>query len=102
MGVCVYGYVYVSPSESMCGNVTISRSESMAQIFRHIVISTHQNVEMSRAETMWTFSMCVCVCGCVRVCVNVYGCMCDCVYEYVCELWGGVYSRSQAQDTLSV
>ena len=69
MGVCVYGYVCVSPSESMCGNVTISRSESMAQIFRHIVISTHQNVEMSRSETMWTFSMCVCVSVCVCVCV---------------------------------
>ena len=47
----------MSPSESMCGNVTICRSESMDQIFRHIVISTHQNVEMSRAETMCTFSL---------------------------------------------
>ena len=69
MGVCVYGYVCVSPSESMCGNVTISRSESMSenvkitraetmsQIFRHIVISTHKNVQIARTETMCTFSL---------------------------------------------
>ena len=27
----------------------------MSQDFKHIVISTHQNVEMSRAETMYFF-----------------------------------------------
>ena len=29
----------------------------MSQNFRHIVISTHKNVEMCRAETMCTFSL---------------------------------------------
>ena len=44
---------------SMCvsTNVKISHSEPMSQIFRHIVISTHKNVEISRAETMCTFSL---------------------------------------------
>ena len=40
----------------MSENVKITRAETMSQNFRHIVISTHQNVEMSRAETMCTFS----------------------------------------------
>ena len=41
----------------MSENVKITRAETMSQDFRHIVISTHQNVEMSRAETMCTFSL---------------------------------------------
>ena len=44
---------------SMCvsTNVEISHSEPMSQIFRHIVISTHKNVQIARAETMCTFSL---------------------------------------------
>jgi hypothetical protein len=46
--VCVKNcYVKIFLSQSM--------SESMS--FRHIVISTHKNVEISRAETMCTFSV---------------------------------------------
>ena len=41
----------------MSENVKITRAETMSQNFRHIVISTHKNVEMSRAETMCTFSL---------------------------------------------
>ena len=44
-------------TESMSKNVKISRSEAMFRIFRHIAISTHQSVEVSRAETMCTFSL---------------------------------------------
>ena len=47
----------ISPSESMSENVKITRAETMSPNFRHIVIPTHQNVEMSRAETMCTFSL---------------------------------------------
>ena len=36
--------------------VEISRSESMTRIFRNIAISTHKNVEISRAETIVLFS----------------------------------------------
>ena len=48
-------YMWVSMCVST--NVKISHSEPMSQIFRHIVISTHKNVEMCRAETMCTFSL---------------------------------------------
>ena len=44
-------------SECISKYVKISRSESMSRIFRHIAISTHKNVEISRAETMCTFSL---------------------------------------------
>ena len=37
--------------------VEISRSESATRILRHIAFSTHKNVEISRAETMCTFSL---------------------------------------------
>ena len=41
----------------MSENVKITRAETMSQNFRHIVISTHKNVEIARAETMCTFSL---------------------------------------------
>ena len=41
----------------MSENVKITCAETMSQDFRHIVISTHKNVEMCRAETMCTFSL---------------------------------------------
>ena len=42
-------------TQSMSENVKISCAETMSQIFRHIVISTHKNVQIARAETMFTF-----------------------------------------------
>ena len=41
----------------MSENVKITRAETMSQDFRHIVISTHKNVQIPRAETMCTFSL---------------------------------------------
>ena len=42
-------------TQSMSENVKITRAETMSQNFRHIVISTHKNVEMSRSETVYFF-----------------------------------------------
>ena len=52
-----FGAITEALSESMSEIVKITRAETMSQNFRHIVISTHKNVEMSRAETMCTFSL---------------------------------------------
>ena len=57
VSMCVSTNVKISHSESMSENVKITPAETMSQDFRHIVISTHQNVEMSCAETMCTFSL---------------------------------------------
>ena len=94
----------LSNDGSHAGVVTFSgRPEISIKFNQYHDISSFNTVSVCVCVCMGVcVSVCVCVCGCVRVCVNVYGCMCDCVYEYVCELWGGVYSRSQAQDTLSV
>ena len=61
--VCVYVCECMCVSVCMCvwvsmcvsTNVKISHSEPMSKNFRHIVISTHKNVEMSRAETVYFF-----------------------------------------------
>ena len=53
-----YTFLYMRRAhltQSMSENVKISCAETMSQIFRHIVISTHTNVEMSRAETVYFF-----------------------------------------------
>ena len=55
-----YTFLYMREAhltQSMSENVKITRAETMSQNFRHIVISTHKSVEMSRAETMCTFSL---------------------------------------------
>ena len=41
----------------MSENVKITRAETMSQNSRHIVISTQNNVQIARAETMRTFSL---------------------------------------------
>ena len=56
--VADYTFLYMREAhltQSMSENVKITLAETMSQNFRHIVISTHKNVEMSRAETMCTF-----------------------------------------------
>ena len=58
--VADYTFLYMRGAhltQSMSENVKITRAETMSQNFRHIVISTHQSVEMCRAETMCTFSL---------------------------------------------
>ena len=58
--VADYTFLYMRGAhltQSMSENVKITRAETMSQNFRHIVISTHKNVEMSCAETMCTFSI---------------------------------------------
>ena len=55
-----YTFLYMREAhltQSMSENVKITLAETMSQNFRHIVISTDKNVEMSRAETMCTFSL---------------------------------------------
>ena len=55
--VADYTFLYMRGPHLMSENVKITRAETMSQNFRHIVISTHKNVEISRAETMCTFSL---------------------------------------------
>ena len=58
--VADYTFLYMREAhltQSMSENVKITLAETMSQNFRHIVISTHKSVEMSRVETMCTFSL---------------------------------------------
>ena len=58
--VADYTFLYMRgahPTQSMSENVEISRAETTSQDFRHIVISTHKNVQITHAQTMCTFSL---------------------------------------------
>ena len=58
--VADYTFLYMREAhltQSMSENVKITLAETMSQNFRHIVISTHKNVQIARAETMCTFSL---------------------------------------------
>ena len=45
----------IKKKESQKLKAEISRSESMSRIFRHMAISTHKDVKISRAGTTFTF-----------------------------------------------